>query len=166
MSIRKTLSVGLSCATIALAGQVCIAQQLQRSGTITIHTGWKVTAEAIELAEKKVQGHGTAIGTSFNDKGSGPLHQGPATCFFTFFVVDGVPRNKGYCAFGDAEGDRLFTDWQGGPAKDGEGTEGINTIVGGTGKYAGIQGTGSWKSKDVGPNGQHVTMQRFEYRLP
>ncbi|MSQ60627.1 MAG: hypothetical protein EXR36_13540 [Betaproteobacteria bacterium] len=114
----------------------------------------------MDVADKHMQGHGTAIGTSFNDKGSGPLHQGPATCFYTFFVANGAPKNKGFCTFGDEDGDRLFTDWHG------NGAEGVNSIVGGTGKYAGIQGSGTWKSRDVGPNGQHLTTQRFEYRLP
>lgn len=140
------------------------AQQLAKSGSISIHTGWKVTGEALEVADKRMQGHGSAVGTSFNDKGSGPLHVGPATCFYTFFAAEGGVKNKGFCAFGDADGDRIFTDWHG--ANAGEGTEGVNMIVGGTGKYAGIQGNGTWKSKDVGPNGQHYTTQRFDYRLP
>ena len=144
----------------ALVSMSASADPLAKSGVINLHTGWKVTGEFIEVAGKHMQGHGTAMGTSFNDAGSGPLHEGPATCFFTVFVADGKVQNKGYCAFGDADGDRLFTDWRG------VGTEGINNIAGGTGKYAGIQGNGTWKSRDTGPNGQHVTTQRFEYRLP
>jgi hypothetical protein len=61
---------------------------------IDIHTGWKITGEAIEVADKRMQGHGTAIGTSFNDRGSGPLHGGPATCFYTFFAAEGDVKNK------------------------------------------------------------------------
>ena len=151
----------VSCTICCVAAE---AQQLPKSGVINIHTGWKISGEVIEVAEKCVQGHGTAIGTSFNDSGSGPLHTGPTTCFYTFFAADGGARNKGFCAFGDADGDRIFVDWQGANAS--EGTEGANTIVGGTGKYSGIQGKGSWKSRDTGPNGQHLTTQHFEYRLP
>jgi len=151
---------------LALFSASICAQQVPKSGTISIHTGWKVTGEALEMADKVMQGHGSAIGTSFNDKGWGPLHAGPATCFYTFYFANGVPTNKGFCTFGDADGDRFFTDWHGGPAADGNGTEGVNRIVGGTGKYAGIQGSGTWKSRDVGPHGNHLTTQRFDYRLP
>jgi hypothetical protein len=140
------------------------AQQLPKSGTIAVHTGWKSSGEALEVAEKRMQGHGSVIGITFNDKGSGPLHGGPATCFYTFFLVEGVVKNKGYCAFGDTDGDRIFTDWHGGNAP--EGSEGVNMIVGGTGKYAGVQGGGPWKCKNEGPNGQLYCTQRFDYRLP
>lgn len=156
-TVLLALSSAFACAGVN-------AQQLPKSGTISIHTGWKVTGEAIEVADKSMQGHGSAVGTSFNDNGSGPLHAGPATCFYTFFATDGGVKNKGFCTFGDQDGDRIFTDWYGANAS--EGTAGVNTIVGGTGKYAGIQGSGMWKSKDVGPNGQHLTTQRFDYRLP
>lgn len=143
---------------------VAAAQQLPRSGSISIHTGWKAAGEALEVAAKQMQGHGSVVGTSFNDKGSGPLHGGPATCFYTFYASEGGTKNKGYCAFGDADGDRLFTDWYG--TQSPGGGEGVNEIVGGTGKYAGIEGSGPWKCKDAGPNGQLFCTQRFDYRLP
>ena len=161
--MKHTACVGLFAAALSAGA---LAQQLPKTGVISIHTGWKVTGEALETADKVMQGHGTAIGTAFNDRGSGPLHGGPATCLYTFHFANGTPKNKGFCTFGDADGDRFFTEWNGGPAADGSGTEGVNTILGGTGKYAGIQGNGTWKSRDVGPNGNHLTTQRFEYRLP
>ena len=67
-----------------------------------------------------------------------------AYCLYTFFGVDGSVKNKGFCSFGNADGDLVFTDFHG--ANAGEGSEGINNIVGGRGKYAGIQGSGTWKS--------------------
>jgi hypothetical protein len=144
----------------------CMAEDLPRSGTISIHTGWKVVAEPIEVGEKITQGHGNVVGVSFNEKGSGPLHGGPAICFFTFFARDGGDVSKGYCSFGDIDGDKIFTDWDG--KNDGKVNQGINRIVGGTGKYKGITGSGPWKIQDTGPAGagaSHVT-QRFDYKLP
>ena len=157
---------------VSLLSGICVAafcsiagsEQLPKSGTISIHTGWKVAGEALETADKHMQGHGSLVGSSFNDKGAGPLHGGPATCFYTFFASDKGSVNKGYCTFGDTDGDRIFTDWHG--KQSGDGGEGINQIAGGTGKYAGIQGSGPWKCKDVGKNGQSSCTQRFDYRLP
>jgi len=155
------LTLGISLALIFSAAN---AQQLPKSGNIAVHTGWKSTGEALEVADKRMQGHGSVIGITFNDKGSGPLHGGPATCFYVFFANDTGTKNKGYCAFGDTDGDRIFTDWHG--AQSSEGGQGVNEIVGGTGKYAGIQGSGPWKCKDAGANGQLNCTQRFDYRLP
>src|SRR4249920_1018269 len=127
---KLALVCGVSLASLC---SILYAEYLAKSGTISIHTGWKAVAEPIEVANKISQGHGSVVGVSFNDKGSGPLHGGPAICFFTFFARDGGDVSKGYCAFGDVDGDRIFTDWDG--TNDGTVNQGINRIVGDTGKY-------------------------------
>jgi hypothetical protein len=137
------------------------AQELPRSGSIKWHTGWKNVGEVLNVAEGHTQGHGSVVGTSFNDSGSGPLHLGAAECVYTFYAKGETLVNKGYCAFGDADGDRIFTDWTG------NAESGINNIVGGTGKYAGITGRGPWfNSGPSGQNGGFKTFQRLDYRLP
>ena len=141
-------------------------QQLPKSESINFHTGWKLTGEAITPAEKHMLGHGGVVGTTFNDKGSGPLHLGPADCFYTFLVIDDRGKNKGYCAFGDADGDRIFTEFTGNLGLPNGYDEGTNVMSGGTGKYAGIQGSGPWKCKSAGANGESQCAQRLDYRLP
>jgi hypothetical protein len=141
------------------------AQQLAKSGSISFHTGWKFAGEVVNVADKHVQGHGSVTGITFNDKGAGPLHLGPANCFDTFFVIEGRGRNKGFCAFGDTDGDRIFTEFTGALVPEGGGS-GTNEIAGGTGKYAGIQGSGPWKCKPSGNNGEIQCTQRLDYRLP
>jgi len=140
------------------------AQQLPKSGSINFHTGWKYAADVMNPAEKHVLGRDAGTGVTFNDKGSGPLHLGPANCYGAFLAVDGSGKGKGFCAFGDADGDRIFTDYSGtfGP----DGANGTNVITGGTGKYAGIQGSGPWKCKMSGNNGELQCAQRIDYRLP
>lgn len=160
-----------SCAV--LAAGVCIAmfsgaasaQPLPRSGAIAYHTGWRFVGEFVNVAEKRGIGHGRVAGVTFNDKGSGPLHLGPANCVDTFTVVDGQGRNKGYCAFGDADGDRIFTEFSGTFTPEAGGT-GVNDIIGGTGKYSGVQGSGPWKCKPAGTDGEIQCAQRLDYRLP
>ena len=163
--MRNVLAVLMTGLAFATAGTATSAQQLPRSGSISFHTGWKFTGEALNVADKRVQGHGTASGVTFNDRGTGPLHLGPANCFDTFFIVDGRGRNKGFCAFGDADGDRIFTEFTG-EFVPGVGGNGINEIVGGTGKYVGIQGSGPWKCGFPGSNGEVQCAQRLDYRFP
>ena len=71
------------------------AQQLPKSGSISFHTGWRDSAEVVQVAEKRVQGHSRITGATFNDKGNGPLHLGPANCFGTFDLTDGKGPLKG-----------------------------------------------------------------------
>jgi hypothetical protein len=165
MATNRKLAI-LVAAGLASLCSVTYAEELPKSGTISTHTGWKVVAEPISVADKIVQGHGSVVGVSFNDNGSGPLHGGPAICFFTFFARDGGDVSKGYCAFGDVDGDRIFTDWDG--TNNGTTNQGINRIVGGTGKYKGITGSGPWKISDTGSlaAGASHTKQQFNYKLP
>jgi hypothetical protein len=163
--MRKEIAVLLAGACLAATVGLANAQQLPKSGSIHFHTGWKVVGEALNAADKHALGHGSVVGSTFNDRGSGPLHLGPANCFYTFLAIEGQAKNKGSCAFGDPDGDRIFTDFTGvlgGP----DGDQGTNQIVGGTGKYAGIQGSGPWKCKNSGSNGELQCAQRLDYRLP
>ena len=160
----KALSVVVS--GVVLTG-FCVganAQQLPKSGSISFHTGWRDSAEVVQVAEKRIQGHARDAGVTFNDKGSGPLHLGPANCFATFDLADGNGPVKGYCAFSDADSDKIFTDFTGTIGADG--ANGTNMISGGTGKYAGVTGSGPWKCKFAGTNGELQCAQRLDYKLP
>ena len=141
------------------------ADPLQKSGSISVHSGYWVVAESVPFGDKNVLGHGNNRGITFNDKGSGPLHLGPTDCFSAFSTVAGRTKVKGYCAFGDTDGDRIFTDFSG--AFNAEGyVQGTHEVDGGTGKYAGIQGTMTFKCKYAGTNGELECTQRLDYRLP
>ena len=160
----KVIRVTLGAIVIATICAAANAENLPKSGTIKIHTGWAASGDTVTLAENHMQGHGTVSGSAFNENGSGPLHLGPANCVYTFFLLDGSIKGKGYCAFGDRDGDRLFTDYEG---TDGAGgPKGINTIIGGTGKYAGIKGSGQYNCEPGGANGELACKQNFNYRLP
>ncbi len=159
--MNKTLEILLAGCCLAIVSAVAGAQGLPKSGSISWHTGWKNVGETLSAADGHLQGHGSAVGTAFNDDGSGPLHLGPAECVYTFLSLDDAAPSKGYCAFGDPDGDRIFMDWFG------EGNSGTNVIVGGTGKYLGITGSGPWTgSGPTGSNGGWVTFQRLDYKLP
>jgi hypothetical protein len=165
--MQRALAV-LGC-WLTLAGfcDVVTGQQLPKSGSINFNTGWgKATGSDIEVASKRFQGAGVLTGVTFNDKGSGPLHQGPATCSYIYFAVEGHGKSKIYCAFGDADGDRIFTECNNAAGTPDGWAGGTNEIIGGTGKYNGIQGKGPWKTKYPSRNGESWSTQQLDYRLP
>lgn len=157
MNTRYALALSV---LIAASVGAASAQSLPKSGSIQWHTGWKSSGEVLEVGKGRLQGHGSVVGTTFNDSGSGPLHQGEAECVYVFLLNDGAGPLKGFCAFGDADGDRIYTEFTG------EGTSGTNVIVGGTGKYTGITGRGPWNTLPRGSHGGLATYQRLDYRLP
>ncbi|HTS51913.1 MAG TPA: hypothetical protein VMH26_01455 [Burkholderiales bacterium] len=146
-------------------GHAIAAEALPKSGSISVHSGYWAVGEAVTVAEKHVQGHGNNRGITFNDKGSGPLHLGPTDCFYTFYTAVDRTKVKGYCTFGDADGDRIFTDFSGAFQSDGY-VQGMHDVDGGTGKYSGIQGSMTFKCKYSGGNGELECTQRLDYRLP
>lgn len=152
------IAVGTLCGPVS-------AEQLPKSGSISVHSGYYVVGESVNVAEKVAQGHGTNRGITFNDKGSGPLHLGPTDCFYTFSTIADHTKVQGYCTFGDPDGDRIFTDFKGAFQPSGY-VEGTHEVDGGTGKYAGIQGTMMFKCKYSGPNGEFQCIQRLDYRFP
>jgi len=145
-------------------GHVLAADALPKSGSVSVHSGYWAVGEAVTVADKHVQGHGNNRGITFNDTGSGPLHLGPTDCFYTFSTAFDRTKVKGYCTFGDTDGDRIFTDFAGAIQSDGY-VQGKHDVDGGTGKYSGIQGTMTFKCKYSGSNGELECIQRLDYRL-
>ena len=139
---------------------------LPKSGTINWVTGWIFDTSA--TAPQKggyVLGSGRATGATFNVNGSGPLHEGRAVCIAVFIAMpDGSGTNKGNCYFGDKDGDRIITSFTG----DIVAFKGDNTIIGGSGKYEGITGSGLWECDGSGEADDSAfnCRQNLTYKLP
>ena len=144
---------------------IASAQDLPKSGSFTVHGGWKSIGETTQAAEGRTYGFGSFWGVNFNDKGYGPLHSGPVVCPYTLEILDGTLTAQGQCSWSDVDGDRIFTDWSGSLPPGGQ-FDGLNKITGGTGKYAGIQGKAPFQCTALNANGQWKCTQQFEYRLP
>lgn len=155
-----------ACSLFALAAAPSFAADpLPKSGSISVHSGYMVAAETFKVGVNATQGHGTNRGITFNDNGSGPLHLGPTDCFATISTIGDSTRVKGYCTFGDPDGDRIYTDFKGAFQSSGY-VEGVHDVDGGTGKYAGIQGTMLFKCRYAGTNSELECTQRLDYKLP
>ena len=109
-------------------------------------------------------GSGNFWGVAFNDAGSGPLHAGPVVCAYTLDTVGGAGTLQGACAWGDADGDKIFTSYVGKVSASGA-LEGMNNITGGTGKFDGIQGKAPFQCQFLNDQSQAMCTQQFEYQL-
>ena len=164
--MNKKFSIFVTGLSLATLCAVAVADPLPKSGSINVHSAFRTSFERLPVADKLGPAHGDARGVTFNDKGSGPLHLGPLDCTFASFITNDTGRNKGYCAFGDADGDRIFTEWIGTFSLTDGHSQGMNDVVGGTGKYAGITGSGPWKCQAAGANGETQCTQKIDYKLP
>jgi len=151
-----TLFLSLSFTTILFAD----GHGMPKSGKFSFHTGWKCDFNMKTLGENHIQGFGSCSGVTFNDAGKGALHNGAGNCYATIEMKDNVGNQSGFCNWSDQSGDMLFTSFIG------NGVNGTNTITGGTGKYAGISGSGPWKCTNVGKGGENFCNQSLTYQLP
>ena len=110
-------------------------------------------------------GWGGFYGVTFNTRGSGPLHMGSAVCSYTLDLTGGAGPGRGSCAWTDADGDKIFTDYSGTLATNGV-FDGLNQFTGGTGKFSGITGKAPFQCKALSGQGHFGCTQQFEYRLP
>jgi hypothetical protein len=159
-------NIFLSILTFIIFSSVALADghEIAKSGTISWVTGWQFNVVPLEgQSEDWVIGVGNASGATFNVNGSGPLHEGRALCAAVWVVSAGGATNKGNCYFGDKDGDRIFTSFTGDLAVD----AGINTIIGGSGKYKGITGSGPWECDGAaaGDNGAFNCRQSLTYKI-
>lgn len=150
--------------TIGLAVPATAAD-LPKSGSFDLEVGWKAIGEVTQVADKHIFAAGKVWGVSFNTSGKDPLHLGPALCTYEGEAINGAGTNRGRCAWSDADGDKVFTEWSG-KFTAGVGGTGSSTITLGTGKYQGIQGSGPYTCKVLNAaNAQSLCKQHFDYQL-
>jgi hypothetical protein len=154
--------------TIGLA-MPAIAQQkteLPKSGSLKLHTGFKVIGEPTQIIKDK-HSYNTerAWGVSYNDAGSGPLHISSMICTSVSEAIEGAGTDQGKCAWSDADGDKLFIDWSG-KFTPTTGLAGMIAIASGSGKFTGIQGKGLFQCMGVNVDqGQYSCTQQLDYQL-
>jgi hypothetical protein len=162
--IRTLLATAIGL-TVALAfGAPATSADLPQSGTFKLHSGWKSVGEAVQVDSNHVFGAGHFYGVTFNDAGSGPLHNGTAVCSYTLELINGTGSAQGLCAWRDGDGDKIFNSYTGKIAASGA-LSGENQITGGTGKFAGIQGKGPWQCATLSDKAQYACTQQFDYSL-
>jgi hypothetical protein len=146
-------------------GTPAMSADLPQSGTIKVHSTFKSEGQTVDVGEKHVMGSGNLWGVTYNDAGSGPLHMGAWFCTYTFQTVNSPAPEEGACAFGDAGGaDKIFIVWSG-TATENE-NHGTGSIIGGIGKYAGVQGKVAYQCTPVDPaHGIRACTQQFDYQL-
>src|SRR5262249_47045684 len=141
---RALLSAAIGFVTALTFGFPAISADLPQSGSFKLHSGWKGVGEVVQVGNNHIFGAGNFYGVAFNHAGSGPLHKGAVVCSYALELMNGVGPFGGPCAWSDGDGDKFFTSYTGKFETSGA-ASGDHKITGGTGKFAGIQGKGSFQ---------------------
>ncbi len=158
---RSVCAAGVVAISLGLAAQ---AGDLPKSGTYSGHFGWVFDGKVQEMGANRKVYAGMVSGVMFNNTGSGFLHKARTDCAILNDVEDGRANAKGTCVVTDAEGDKVFVEWNcAGPMPACPGTE---RFVGGTGKYTGISGDQKFQGNFIGATGAGWSDWSGAYKLP
>jgi hypothetical protein len=162
VDMRK--AIAKSIISIALVGFCAhvFADVLPKSGEIKLQSIYK---GAFITKFNDDYSHGAVTGVTFNELGKGPLHMGKVACSFSIFSRDGIKKVIGFCTHEDKNGDEIFIQYAGNSSIEGE-WNGTDDIIGGTGKYKGIQGSGPYACTHSDKEGEFPCTAKIEYLLP
>jgi hypothetical protein len=164
-SIRTKTTISLALNLMLLSGISAHAEQLAKSGNGTIHSGFQGVGTTTPIGDKRAYWTGAFWGVSFNDEGKGFLHEAAWNCPAITDINNNVMQTKGSCTLTDTAGDKVYGDWTGKGPVGGE-FAGDLTISGGTGKYAGIQGSWDFHCGGIGTDNQLYCRQKYNYKMP
>ena len=138
---KTALASALSLALFAAFGASALAGELPKQGTYSVTWTFSGPYTAIEIGEDQWAWSSTYTLIIWNDAGEGFFHDMSANCVGLGSEAEDAPFTEtGYCSYVDADGDQLFEYYY--ETEEGKGT---STRLGGTGKYAGAQGTDTYE---------------------
>ncbi len=168
--VNKTVLV-LTLSIVLLAGFGREAQaQIPKEGTYSVTNTFSGTYKALRMGQERVQITYEAVGVSLSDTGEGLSHNTSWRCIGTLHTVKGEYNDdNGSCVITRPDGDQYFITYKASGKLGGAG-KGTSTIVGGTGKLVGIQGSSEFTRVALRPAAEG-TFQGYEkakgqYKLP
>jgi hypothetical protein len=161
-------------AMVAGAGATLAAEEpatIPKEGSYSSLTMGSATMKRVDQGKDQWQLGWEFLGVVQGDEGKGITHNASVRCVGSAHASPGVvDAYTNACAFTRPDGDQLFTVEKFVSGKPGAASQGTYTIVGGTGKLAGITGGGDWTRYFVRPamegTAQAVTRGKITYRLP
>jgi hypothetical protein len=167
---RVACASGIAAAVAAvLFGLPAAAEEgpLAKQGQFSGKFGWWAVGKVYQLGKDQIYWNGEFNGTFFNDSGGGFLHGSSLVCPGYNELRAGVSlASGGRCVVTDMDGDKAFATWDGGQGNVPMKFSGTAQFVGGTGKYAGIQGRWTFQASPVATTEQGFGIFKGEWKLP
>ena len=147
-----------------------VAAQMAKSGEFSGVYGWNFPSSAVvELEKEHIIWGGASTGAFRNDAGDGFLHGAIEVCTSAGEAAKGAQlHNAGNCVFSDKDGDKVFAVYSCSECPNK--TAGTFKWTGGTGKYAGVKGAGTYQETFLGAGptgfGSGWSVLKGNYQLP
>lgn len=169
--MKTRLLVILSLITLAVFGFGNIARG-QNEVTESVTTSYYGTSKVLPLGPDRGYVTWESFGVVVSDTGGGLFHNVTIRCIGAYLAEKGSWENEGYCTYTLKDGEKVFLSIKfggkiGTPMPPAEGTA---KMIGGTGKYLGIQGRTEYTSYFLRPSAEGITQSynkaKIIYKLP
>ncbi len=153
MNPKQLFGIAASALLLLAAGAANAGEKLEGSSQEAFNTTlWDV----LELDEGHSLAWWRGEGIAFEDDPSVPMHLMAADCIGTYeFMPDETYKVTGFCTYIDRDGDKTFLKWW----DNSDMEEGRTEFIGGTGRYAGATGEGTYTGQKLSD-----TLVSFEHK--
>jgi hypothetical protein len=169
--MKKSIPVfGLILGLLVFSGSDVLSQATKEI-TEPITSTYQLTSKVLSLGEDSNFSTFEAFGVLMSDEGKGLFHEATYYAAGSVLIEKGIAKNYVvYASYFLKNGDKVFVKQTRDEAKTGGSIKGKSTIIGGTGKYAGIQGGWEWTGVFLRPAAQGITQgyfkQLIKYTIP
>lgn len=166
---KSILVLGLSLALLGISGSEVLAQASKEISEPVTAT-WYSTSKVLPLGEDRNFITSESFGVLISEDGKGLFHEATAHSSGSYLMEKGVSKHHvGYVCWVLKNGDKVFGTFSL-EIKTGVPTKGKVTIIGGTGKCVGIQGSWEITQYPLRPAvegiGQAYNKLTIKYKLP
>ena len=154
------LVLGLSLALLGFSGSDVLAQQQQmpQQGTTTYVTYYHIRIlTTLNMGDVGSEDLRELVGITRNIGGQKFFDGMTVRCIQYEETLGGVVDYNGACVETDSDGDKVFSTYK----RSGR----LHTLVGGTGKYKGISGTGTYTGKKLPSPGEGYLAHIVELKV-
>jgi hypothetical protein len=171
MVIKKSIWL-LFCVFVISAWVLGSVNAQSNEVTESVNTSFYATFKMLPLGPDRGYMPWENFGVVVSDTGEGLFHAATIRCFGANFGEKGSFEGEGYCAYTLKDGEKVFSSIKiggkmGMPMPPAQGTA---KMIGGTGKYAGIEGRVEYTSYTLRPSaegiGQSLNRGKITYKLP
>ncbi len=150
------------------AGTV-FSEEIIKEGSFSSKIYSSGTSKVMAMGEERLQMNYEGAGVFVDDTGKSFIHLSAVYSMGTLHAVKGVFEETGFMVFTPPDGDKLYTTFKGSGTL-GKTAKGTWTYTGGTGKYAGVEGSGEYNrySLQYATEGvwTNMNLSKGNYKLP
>ena len=167
---KSTWILMLALVVFLIFGLNVYAQSTEVTESVT--TSYYATSKTLPLGPDRGYTTYESFGVVLSDTGAGLFHNVTIRCIITNFGEKGSWEGEGYCAYTLKDGEKVFMSikFGGKMGTPPPPAQGISKMIGGTGKYSGIQGRTEYTSYFLRPSaegiGQSYNKAKIIYKLP